>query len=124
MPALRWIGKPLHEGGVTERRFDLERDTGIVPGILWTPAQQERPVPLVLMGHGGSGHKRAERQLLLGRRFAGVSQMAAAAIDGPFHGDRVVRTLEPRQYQERLAAMGVDKVIDGMIDDWCATLDV
>ena len=123
MPALRWIGKPLHEGGVTERRFDLERDTGIVPGILWTPAQQERPVPLVLMGHGGSGHKRAERQLLLGRRFAGVSQMAAAAIDGPFHGDRVATPLEPRQYQERLAAMGLDKVTDGMIDDWCATLD-
>jgi len=124
MTALRWIGKPLHEGGVTERRFDLECDTGIVPGILWTPAQQERPVPLVLMGHGGNGHKRAERQLLLGLHFAAVSQMAAAAIDGPFHGDRVAIALEPRPYQERLAAMGLDKVTDGMIDDWCATLDV
>src|SRR5215468_9443644 len=94
MAALRWIGKPSSEGGVTEYRFDLERETGIVPGILWTPTQQDRPVPLVLMGHGGSGHKRADRQLLLGQRFAGVAQMAAVAIDGPFHGDRVSEQLD------------------------------
>jgi dienelactone hydrolase len=123
MTALRWIGEPSSEGGVTERRFDLVRDTGIVPGIVWMPAQYERPLPLVLMGHGGSGHKRADRQLLLGRRFAGVSQMAAVAIDGPFHGDRVAAPLERRQYQERMAAVGVDKVTDGMVDDWHATLD-
>jgi len=123
MAALQWIGEPISEGGVTERRFDLVRETGIVPGILWTPAQQERPVPLVLMGHGGSGHKRADRQLLLGRRFAGVAQMAAVSIDGPLHGDRVPVQLDRRQYQERMAAMGVDKVTDGMVGDWRATLD-
>ena len=123
MTALRWIGKPLSEGGVTEQRFDLVRSTGTVPGILWTPTSQQRPAPLVLMGHGGSGHKRADRQLLLGRRFAGESQIAAVAIDGPFHGDRVTAPLEPHQYQERMAAMGVDKVTDGVLDDWRATLD-
>jgi dienelactone hydrolase len=123
MAALRWIGEPISEGGVTEHRFDLVRETGIVPGILWTPAQQDRPVPLILMGHGGSGHKRADRQLLLGRRFAGVLQMAASAIDGPLHGDRVPEQLDRRQYQERMAAMGVDKVTDGMVNDWRATLD-
>jgi dienelactone hydrolase len=123
MAALQWIGEPISEGGVTERRFDLMRETGIVPGILWTPAQQERPVPLILMGHGGSGHKRADRQLLLGRRFAGVAQMAAVSIDGPLHGDRVSEQLDRRQYQERMAAIGVDKVTDGMVDDWRATLE-
>jgi dienelactone hydrolase len=117
------MGESISEGGVTERRFDLVRETGIVPGILWTPAQQDRPVPLVLMGHGGSGHKRSDRHLLLGRRFAGVAQMAAAAIDGPLHGDRVPEQLDRRQYQERMAAMGVDKVTDGMVDDWSATLE-
>ena len=120
---LRWIGDPITESGVTERRFDLEREAGTVPGILWTPAQQERPVPLVLMGHGGSGHKRADLQLLLGRRFAGMSQMAAAAIDGPYHGERVSIPLEPGQYQERIAAAGIGKVTDGMIDDWRASLE-
>jgi dienelactone hydrolase len=123
MAALRWIDEPISEGGVTERRFSLERASGIVPGIMWTPAQHERPLPLVLMGHGGSGHKRADRQLLLGRRFAGVSQMAAVAIDGPFHGDRVPVQLDRRQYQEMMAAAGVDKVTDGMVDDWGATLE-
>src|SRR5262245_63918478 len=123
MAALRWIGEPISEGGVTERKFDLVRETGIVPGILWAPAQQERPVPLILMGHGGSGHKRADRQLLLGRRFAGVAQMAAVSIDGPLHGDRVPEKLDRRQYQERMAALGVEKVTNSMVDDWSATLD-
>ena len=123
MASLRWIGEPISEGGVTESRFDLARESGIVPGILWTPTEHDRPVPLVLMGHGGSGHKRADRQLMLGRRFAGVSQMAAVAIDGPFHGDRVPEQLDRRQYQEMMAAVGVDKVTDGMVDDWRATLE-
>jgi dienelactone hydrolase len=124
MIALQWIGRPISERGVTERRFNLERETGIVPGIMWTPAQQEHPVPLVLMGHGGSGHKRSDRQLLLGRRFAGTHQIAAVAIDGPFHGDRVPTPLEPHEYQRQIVAIGVDKVTDSMIDDWSATLDV
>ena len=123
MAALRWIGEPVSEGGVTEGRFDLEREAGRVPGILWTPTQYERPLPLVLLGHGGSGHKRADRQLLLARRFVGVSQIAAVAIDGPFHGERVPATLDRRQYQESLAAAGVERVTDGMVADWQATLE-
>jgi dienelactone hydrolase len=123
MTTFQWIGKPVSEGNVTERRFNLVRDAGTVPGILWTPAQQEHPVPLVLMGHGGSGHKRASLQLLLGQRFAGLSQFAAVAIDGPFHGDRVSTPLGPYQYQERIAAAGVDKITNDMVDDWFATLD-
>ncbi len=123
MTTLRWIGKPISEGGVTEHKFTMEREAGLVPGILWTPTQHDRPVPLILLGHGGSGHKRADRQLMLGRRFAGVSQMAAAAIDGPFHGDRVAEPLDRRQYQAMMAAAGVDKVTDGMVEDWCGTLD-
>jgi dienelactone hydrolase len=123
MATLQWLGEPINEGGVTERRFDLTRESGTVPGILWTPTEHERPVPLVLMGHGGSGHKRSDRQLMLARRFAGASQVAAVAIDGPFHGDRVAETVDRRQYQAMLAAAGVDKVTDGMIDDWRATLD-
>lgn len=123
MTELRWIGKPTSKGGVTESRFNLERETGIVPGILWSPTKQKQPVPLILMGHGGRGHKRDERQLLLGQRFAGEVQMAAVSIDGPFHGDRVSIPLEPDQYQENMALTGIDKVTNSMINDWCATLD-
>jgi dienelactone hydrolase len=123
MTSLRWIGEPLSEGGVTERRFDLERESGIVPGILWTPTEHERPLPLVLMGHGGSGHKRSDRQLMLGRRLAMVSQIASVTIDGPFHGDRITEKVDRQQFQAMMAAIGVDKVTDGMVDDWQATLD-
>jgi dienelactone hydrolase len=123
MAALQWIDAPLREGGVTESRFHLEQATGVVPGILWTPTQQERPLPLVLVGHGGSGHKRADRQLMLGRRLAGVAQMAVAAIDGPFHGERITEPLSRQQYQERMAAVGVEAITNGMVADWCATLD-
>jgi dienelactone hydrolase len=123
MTTLRWIGESISEGGVTERRFDLERESGTVPGILWTPTEHDRRVPLVLMGHGGSGHKRSDRQLMLGRRLAIVAQMASVTIDGPYHGDRVAEPLDRSQYQAMMAAMGVDKVTDGMVDDWGATLD-
>jgi dienelactone hydrolase len=120
---LRWIGEPVTELGVTERLFHLVRDDGVVPGILWQPADPERPLPLVLMGHGGSGHKRADRQLQLGRWFAGEARIAAVAIDGPYHGDRVSEPVDSRQYQERMAAVGVETVTDSMVDDWCAVLD-
>lgn len=123
MNVLRWIGEPVTENGVTERRFDLMRDVGVVPGILWLPARPERPLPLVLLGHGGSGHKRADRQLNLGRWFAGQSQIAAVAIDGPYHGDRVAEPVDSRQYQNQMALTGVDTVTDNMVDDWFATLD-
>jgi uncharacterized protein YhfF len=120
--ALRWVGGPVTEGGVTERSFELDREGSVVPGVLWLPAQPERRLPLVLMGHGGSGHKRADRQLDLGRWFAGEAQMAAAAIDGPFHGDRVAEPLDAHEYQKQMAARGVDTVTDGMVADWCATV--
>lgn len=123
MASLQWIGEAMSEAGVTERRFQIDRAAGPVPGILWTPVQSAGSLPLVLIGHGGSGHKRADRQLLLGRRLAGVSHMAVAAIDGPFHGDRVPAPLDRQQYQEKMAAAGVEQVTNGMVEDWSATFE-
>ena len=120
---LQWLAEPLNEGGVLERPFTIARESGVIPGILWTPAERATPAPLVLIGHGGSGHKRADRQLMLARRLASVSQMAVATIDGPFHGDRVAEPLGRSGYQAMLAAAGVDKVVDEMVEDWGATLD-
>ncbi|TDO47109.1 hypothetical protein EV651_125103 [Kribbella sp. VKM Ac-2571] len=122
MDVLQWIGEPVIERGVVERRFQLVLGVDVVPGVLWLPARSERPLPLVLMGHGGSGHKRADRQQRLARWFAG-SRIAAVAIDGPYHGDRTTEPVDSRQYQDRMAAIGVDTVTDSMIADWCGTLD-
>jgi dienelactone hydrolase len=85
---MEWI-KEETSRGVTERRFDLDVDGVTVPGILWTPEGATGTRPLVLLGHGGSQHKRAPNILSLARRLVRHLDYAAAAIDGPMHGDRV-----------------------------------
>ncbi|MET8082115.1 hypothetical protein [Streptomyces sp. NPDC005303] len=48
---------------------------------------------------------------------------AAAAIDGPFHGERVASPLTPAEYQGRMAAEGLGQVLNRMADDWVATCE-
>jgi len=125
MTTIHWLNDGKNEGGVAERQFVIKGSKGPVPGIIWAPDPVESPVPLVLFGHGGSGHKRNDRSLMLGRRLAGVSRYAVVAIDGPTHGDRahpqsVSEGVDP---MEVLADIGVDTALDGMVEDWCATLD-
>ncbi len=125
MTTIHWLDDGNKEGGVAERQFVIKGGKGPVPGIIWSPDPVEAPLPLVLFGHGGSGHKRNDRSLMLGRRLAGVSRFAVVAIDGPTHGDRahpqsVSEGVDP---MEVLADIGVDTALDGMVEDWCATLD-
>ena len=121
MTNFEWKDEGLCEGQIEERQFVIKGGKKPVPGIMWSPEVIENPLPLVLFGHGGSGHKRVARALMLGRRFASVSQFAMVAIDGPAHGDRK----NPGEYNQ-VAAMsegGVDNVVDGMVEDWSTTLD-
>jgi dienelactone hydrolase len=108
-------------GGVCEGGFTVERNGLVVPGVLWYPAEPAGPRPLVLMGHGGSGHKRNERMVMLGRMFAADYGWCAAAIDGPVHGERgpVTDTSHPAYSQ----MWQRPEVVQDMIDDWKATLD-
>ena len=117
---LEWIGQATQDGAVLERRFDIVHAEGPdgaetrVPGVLWTPAGASGPVPLVLIGHGGAGHKRDESRLDYAHSYV-ASGLAAAAIDGPFHGDRAPAEPGERTYDEAL--------VDSMVADWRATLD-
>ena len=130
---IEWIGPGAVRDGVVEREFRLRRAAGTVPAVLWlpsAPASKQRPEqkpeakpPLVLLGHGGSGHKRSERNLSLARWFASRAGLAALAIDGPYHGDRVSAPMPAAEYQPRIVAEGTEAVLDRMTGDWLAAVD-
>ena len=122
MAEIRWTEESATSEGAIERGFRVIRDGETVPGAFWRPADQHGPQPLILMGHGGGGHKRNERMLMLGQMFASDYGWCAAAIDGPAHGDRgPVRESTDPEYREMWQREGV---VEGMIEDWHATLDV
>ena len=116
---MEWKDEGLSEGQICEREFVITGGKKPIPGMLWMPDPAEGPLPLVLFGHQGSGHKRVSEALMLGRQFAGASQFALAAIDGPVHGGREV----PGEYAAAMAEGGVENVIDGMVADWNDTLE-
>ena len=107
----------LHDAvsGVT-----VETDfTDPVPGVLWLPPAS--PTRLVLLGHGGSGHKRAPRIVSHAEWFA-ARGVAAMALDGPFHGDRVPTPLTAPEYQALAVARGPESVLDQIAGDWLAAI--
>ncbi len=61
MTTLEWIDEGINEAGVQERQFVIKEGRSPIPGIMWTPQLVENPLPLVLFGHGGSGHALGSR---------------------------------------------------------------
>ncbi len=110
-----------------EHEFRLTVDGRTVPVALWSPPLVPgAPVsrrPLVLVGHGGTGHKRSTLVLDAVERFR-PHGVHVAAIDGPVHGSRrevfdegdAVRA----EFRELWARGGS---IDPMVADWRATID-
>lgn len=123
---LEWIDDPETARGVTERRFDIGRADRTIPGVLWEPEDRMPETPLVLLGHGGSGHKRQEYLLAVARQLVRHHGCAAAAIDGPVHGDR--RADGPGDGTAEMVEFSrmwrdAPTMTDDMVADWRATLE-
>jgi pimeloyl-ACP methyl ester carboxylesterase len=79
------------DDGVTRRSFTLQVDGEAVPAVIWAPEGARGPRPLVLMGHGGSQHKKTPGIRTRAQQLAQKHGYATLAIDAPGHGDRISR---------------------------------
>jgi dienelactone hydrolase len=123
--------------GVTRRSFTLTVAGEAVPAVIWAPEAASGPRPLVLMGHGGSQHKKTPGIRARAAQYARRLGYATLAIDAPGHGDRIsraeaatlmrdvgarVRGEEPAGFTpERMRQMGERSRL--AIPEWKAALD-
>ena len=87
---MEFIGEKT-EDGVTRREFRLSVDGDTVPGVIWAPEGATGPRPLILLGHGGSQHKKVANLTAAAISNAQKLGYATLAIDAPGHGDRITR---------------------------------
>ena len=123
---LHWHPDQPPTKGVRQRRFDLDRDGRVVPGILWTPEVSTAPSALVLVGHGAAQTKSEPYVMAMARTLVRHHGIAAVAIDGPVHGDRRTDGLTDGsvmmlEFGQRWA--DDPGLTDDMIADWRAVLD-
>lgn len=131
---MEFIGEKTQDG-VTRREFRLPVGDDVVPGCLWVPEGAKGPRPLILMGHGGSQHKKADNIAAAAVSHARTLGYATVAIDAPGHGDRITREDAERA---RAAAVEAGKAAregrpsrpsripgnaDKAVAEWKATLD-
>jgi dienelactone hydrolase len=90
------------EKGVVEERFDLKVDAEVVPGIRWSPEAADGPTATILVGHGGTQHKRVPNVLGLARTFVRHLGVTVLALDAPGHGDRVTDPAAAEKARARL----------------------
>lgn len=111
-----------------ERSLDVSVDGRAVPCVLWTPQSKMLPMQVVLVGHGGGGHKRAPTVTRMAEGLAREHGIATLAIDGPVNGDRLANDAAARELRGRDRHAYRRKYYmekyDEMVDDWRAALDV
>jgi len=107
------------------REFTLTVEGRSVPARVWSSNPGAGPAPLVLVGHGGSGHKASQLVIDIAEPLVRHHGFVVAAIDGPVHGARRAvfdDGVAVRQEFRDLWATG--QSIDGMVNDWLAVIDV
>jgi dienelactone hydrolase len=88
---MNFTDERVEDGDVRRYSFQLTVAGDSVPAVLWVPNGAGGPRPLVLMGHGGSQHKKTPGIVARARQYAKRLGYATLAIDAPGHGDRISR---------------------------------
>lgn len=112
--------QPQDVAGVMARPF-WARGTGYtIPGVLWhSDDSTPNAKPLVLVQHGGSGHKADAAVLEIAAEFVTKHGFMVASIDGPIHGDRAPQIHDPEERRGAfLQYWRRDPGIDAMVADW------
>jgi cephalosporin-C deacetylase-like acetyl esterase len=104
------------DDGVTRRSFSLSVAGEAVPAVIWAPEGASGPRPLVLMGHGGSQHKKTEGIRIRAAQYAKRLGYATLAIDAPGHGDRISRE-EAQTLMRETGARVTGQVATAWTDD-------
>ncbi len=76
---------------VVQRDFQIEVAGESVPCVIYAKKGATGKRPMILMGHGGSQHKKIEGIRLRAIQYAKELDWATLAIDAPGHGDRITR---------------------------------
>lgn len=102
-----------------EKEFHLRVQDRPVPAVVWLPEDVTGARPLVLIGHGGTGHKKADVVLDAARLLVQKHRFVVAAIDGPIHGGRREAPASREELRaEFRAAWDRSDTITPMVEDW------
>jgi len=115
---MSWTEDARIQSGLTERCFELSGIHGPVPGVYWAP-KGAKPAALVLLGHGGTRHKKVDYILGVAQQLA-AKGIASFAIDGPGHGDRAKAKFTATNFSQLWNEGGGH---EGMLADWHAALN-
>lgn len=112
-------GDSKQDGNLSEREFSIEVDGHSVPGVYWSAKDRDCD-RLVLLGHGGTAHKKIEYIQQMAFAFA-QKGIATMAIDGPGHGDRATQDFSaPDSFANAWQEGGGT---EGIIKDWQGALN-
>jgi len=107
------------------REFTLTVAGRPVPTRVWSSTLRAGPSPLVLVGHGGSGHKASQLVIDIAEPLVRHHGFVVAAIDGPVHGARRAVFDDGVAVRQEFRDLWVKgQSIDGMVNDWQAVIDV